>query len=454
MSKLKSTPIVPHYKGKQWLDVKLPHKAHDWCHGSHRSIANDTARPKDVADVLRELNRDRRWKFPKRPHFFFSDLHGDPDAFVTSLVASGGVRKIGQGIHDFELTKEGRSASFVIGGDCFDKGPSSLGLLRAIQHLRSKGARVRILAGNHDVRVLFGMVSVSDKVDIGNEHFFIRTGQKIIPLLKEIWDDYLKENEGLKGIPGKKICRNRLYPSKKWGHEFPDFATRLLLPRQIDKELKRIRKKQQTFEKQCEKAGLSLRQVYAAVQKWKELFLEPDGEFFWFFKRMRLMYRSGSFLFLHAGLDNSIASRLHHRGINDINRLFRHALKQAPFDFYYGPLCNVIRTKYRQVDLPFSKRGARHVRKTGVSAVVHGHRNLHHGQRLALRSSMLNFECDTSLDRSTRIKEKVKGRGASVTIINPKGFIIGISTDHPFVKVFHPEETLKELDAIAKKKVA
>ena len=77
---------------------------------------------------------------------------------------------------------------------------------------------------------------------------------------------------------------------------------------------------------------------------------------------------------------------------------------------------------------------------------------MHFGQRLSLRKSLINFECDTSLDRNTRKLEKVRGRGAAVTILEPDGHVLGISSDYPHIKVFDPERTCRELLAAAKKK--
>lgn len=445
MTALKSQRQTPPYYGKSWLDVKLPRKVEDWTKGHGKSIALNTGSQKELAHVLTSLNKENAWVFPKRRHFFFSDLHGDPCAFAASLVASGGVKKIGENPTDFELNARGKKANFIIGGDCFDKGPSSLGLLRTIHHLKKQGARVRILAGNHDLRVLFGMVSVGKHKQVENEYFFIRTGQKIIPLLKEVWDGYLKGQKGLKGIPSNKECKRILFPRENWFDKFPDAAAGQIPKAQIKRELERIEKKYNSFEEKCEKSGLSLRQVYATVLKWKELFLKPGSEFYWFYNHMRLAYRSGSFLFVHAGVDNEIAKKLSHDGVSGMNRSFKKVLKGNPFDYYYGPMCNTVRTKYRNVDQPFNSKGARYVRNAGISTLIHGHRNLHNGQRIALRSSILNFECDTSLDSDTRKKEGVRGRGASVTIIEPKGQILGVSSDYPCVKIFDPKITLKVL---------
>ncbi len=49
---------------------------------------------------------------------------------------------------------------------------------------------MRILAGNHDIRVMLGMRSVNRKVAPGCEHFFIRMGAKAVPFLKEINDSF------------------------------------------------------------------------------------------------------------------------------------------------------------------------------------------------------------------------------------------------------------------------
>lgn len=454
MTALKTSPQVPRYRGKSWINTRLPRKAKDWCEGEKKSIALDCTSPKALAKTLEHLNKTKAWKWPKRKHFFFSDLHGDPEAFADSLVMSGGVKKTGPTPRDFELTEEGRNANFIIGGDCFDKGPSSLELLRTIRHLKNQGARVRVLAGNHDVRVLFGMLVVGKHKTPRNEHFFIRTGQKIIPLLKEVWDEYLADNDGLRGVPNKKKCRKRLYPTPTWFDAFEQTADGELNRYQIQRELNRIRKKYDSFESKCEKAGMNLRQVYAAVMKWRELFLSPKGEFNWFYKQMRLAFKSGSILFIHAGLDNTIAREISTQGVKELNRNFKNALMTDPFDFYYGSLCNTVRTKYRNVDHPFTNRGARYVRRAGISALIHGHRNLRHGQRIALRSNILNFECDASLDRHTRENEKIRGRGCAVTIVHPKGQILGLSSDYPHIKVFDPKSTLENLQSHRRQKRA
>ena len=75
-----------------------------------------------------------------------------------------------------------------------------------------------------------------------------------------------------------------------------------------------------------------------------------------------------------------------------------------------------------------------------LHVIVHGHKNMRNGQRISVRKSIINFECDITLDRHSREKEGLNGPGAGVTIIRPDKKIIGISTDHPYIKVFDPDD--------------
>jgi hypothetical protein len=125
---------------------------------------------------------------------FISDMHADADAFMASLVASGGVKKTGPRDKDFKLTRAGRKGRFLIGGDCFDKVPSTLRLLRVIRRLIDRGGDLQLLAGNHDIR-----------------------------------DRYLQGKNALRGIPGSRECRRLLYPPKSWFREFLEGGLKLTL---------------------------------------------------------------------------------------------------------------------------------------------------------------------------------------------------------------------------------
>jgi len=382
------------------------------------------------------------WRWPSRPIFFVSDVHADAEAFTASLLASGGVQRPPDAALSFSLTKVGQHGTFVIGGDCLDKGPSNLKLLQRIRHLMDSGARVKLLAGNHDVRLLMGLRALELKRHPLTEHLFLRMGPKVVPLLQEVHEQYLQDTP-LQGIPSRKECRRRLFPSERWYKKFPKLAAASMSPQLLDKELKRIAKKQDVFEESCAEAGLNLRQVYATGLKCRELFLHPNGEYSWFFERMQLVYRAGSFLFLHAGLDDCIASMLLDRGEAYLNQLYQRQTQADLFEFYYGPLANTMRTKYREVDRPLTDKGVEAMGRRGVHVVVHGHRNRTSGQSIALRQGLIHIEGDITLDRNSRRKEGLAGFGVGVTIIRPEGQVIGISNDYPFAKVFEPERYLQ-----------
>lgn len=428
------------YRGEEWISATLPSQCEPWLprNGRGFSVSKDRSHPRSVLVELRELIKQNRWKWPKRTICFIADSHADADAFIASLVASGGIAKSGERDKDFKLTKSGKKALFLIGGDCFDKGPSNLRLLRMIRLLMKKGARVRILAGNHDVRMMQGIHSVGLQPDPRTDHFFIRLGPKSVPFLKEIWDEYLQQKRGLRDVPDQRECRRRLYPGKRWFADFPNLASWVMPEKSVAKEVKSLHAKMAGFEEACNKSGMTLRMVYAAVKQWERLFIDKKGEFSWFFRKMCLAYKSGSFLFIHAGLDDRIAQIIKRQGVKQLNREFSRQMLGDPFDFYYGPLANAMRTKYREVDMPLTARGIDMVRKRGIYAIVHGHFNRLHGQRIMLRKGIVNFECDATLDRNSRKKEGLKGIGAAATLFTAGRQVIGISNDYSRVKLFDP----------------
>ncbi len=434
---------LPRYHGLKWTDARLPETGQMWLLGKYKSVRKEPSHRGTLAREFRMAIEGRPWKWPARTVFFISDLHADTDAFIASLVASGGFSKTGPGDEDFRLTGAGRKARFLIGGDCFDKGPSSLRLLRMIRLLMDAGADVELLAGNHDIRMLVGIRSLDLAPDPRTEHFFIRMGPKAVPFLREICDEYLQGKQALQGIPDNRTCRRKLFPRKRWFREFPQLARWDLHEDQVQREVQRMQRKYDGFEKSCTRAGLSMRMVYAAARKWQALFLQPKGEFHWFYRRMKAVHRERSFLFIHAGLDDRSAALIRDKGIRHLNRLFHEQLEQDLFDFYYGPVANVVRTKYRDADRPLTLRGTRLIRQKGIDAIVHGHVNRHDGQRIMLRKGLLNFECDATIDRNTRLKEGLKGQGAAVTIFQPDRTVLGISTDYPYIKVFQPAALLR-----------
>jgi hypothetical protein len=435
------------YYGKKWINSTLPTEPQIWLMGPYELSVkkdSDVIGKKLSCEIKAHLGSDS-WVWPDRTVYFFSDMHADADAFIASLVASGGVEKTGPKDKHFKLTSEGKKARFILGGDYFDKGPSTLRLLKVIKLLIDSGADVDILAGNHDTRMLIGILSLSMKKQPSTEHLFIRMGLKPLSLFKEIYDVYIKGKKRKKNkIDSTKKCRKKLYPSKNWVNEFPTIARKQISNEAVKKDLKRTIEKINGFERWCAKEGLTLKQICCVVKKWQQLFLHPKGEYYWFFKRLKLSIQEGSFFFVHAGVDDLSAKMIRQNGIKWLNKEFRKKLSKDPFSLYYGPLGNMIRTKYRTSDRHYTKKGTLMMHNAGINTIVHGHRNLYYGQRIMIRKGIINFECDTSLDINTRKKEGVvRGFGASVTIIHPNKLILGISSDYPFIKVFEPELTRK-----------
>jgi hypothetical protein len=145
-------------------------------------------------------------------------------------------------------------------------------------------------------------------------------------------------------------------------------------------------------------------------------------------------------LFVHAGVDDTVAEMIREEGVEGVNARFERAMEDDLFGLYNGPLGNCFRTKYREIDFPLTDRGVESCHRSGLYAIAHGHQAQRRGQRVVLRSGLLNFECDSSLDRNTRALLGLPNEGGAVTIFRADGTVEGISTDRPFVRVFDPAE--------------
>ncbi|MCB9464017.1 MAG: metallophosphoesterase [Candidatus Eisenbacteria bacterium] len=424
------------------MDGTLPTVAEDWPKFSRTEIALLAGDTYDIS--LEEVQRyavGRPWVWSGETLFFVCDVHADTEGFLRSLVATGGVELTGPGDHDFELTALGREGVFIIGGDCFDKGPENLRLLRALGALRSKGAKVEILAGNHDVRALVGLAYAGRK-EPRFAHLWVRMGKKSIPLFREIYEQYVLPNRDDYEFPSDEDVRAELFPDAAWFENFAAAAGDLVSPAKMEREVRRIREKIVELGEAADQAGLSLGMVHAATVAAKRLFLEPDGEFAWFFQEMQLARQAGSFLFVHAGVDDKVARWIRDEGVAGVNARFRDLMEHDLFELYHGAIGNVFRTKYRETDLPFGPDGIEDMHRAGIYAIVHGHRNLCRGQRVSVYNGMLNFECDASIDRNTRVIEGLNGPGAAAVTFRPEGRISATSTDYGRIKVFEASRNL------------
>jgi hypothetical protein len=426
--------VIPAYLGLDRLGGQLPLESERWPKFSAPEVVDASGDDYDLTlGELRRYAEGKPWVWPRHTVCFVCDVHADADAFVRSLVASGGVAVTGES-RDFRLTEEGREFEFVIGGDCLDKGPANLPLLDSLSRLMETGARVELLAGNHDVRALLGLVYMG-RVEPQLAHLFVRMGKKSLRLFREVWDGYLAGKIAKRTLLSDRQVRARFFPSESWFDEFPKVAAGRIPPKKLQKEINRIREKIEDFLTESEQYGMSLGMVHAAAEKCRELFVGRRGRYRWFFDRMNLAKREGSFLFVHAGVCDQTASILRTEGVEGLNRRFRAMMEGDLFDLYHGPLGNVFRTKYRDIDFPLTEAGVSDLHRSGIYAIVHGHQPVQRGQRMVLRAGLLNFECDASIDGSTRAIFGLRGEGAAVTMFRPVGKVVGLSTDYRYAKV-------------------
>lgn len=391
------------------------------------------ARP--VADCLARVRRHGGWHWPDRPVVFVSDPHADAEGFLRSLIAAGVIQRRGGQI---ALTRFGRAARIVLGGDTLDKGPSNLALLDAIAEVLETGAEVTILAGNHDLRMRMAIGSVRGERHALNEHLFMRMGRKILPALREVLTRFVTEAD-LASLPSEAACKARLLPGADWSDRFARAARKELRRKVIAKEIRKLEDKRAKFEADRLRHGMSHRELLAALLKCHDIFLAPGGHYAWFFDRMQVVSRSGSLLFVHAGLCDDMATALVRDGVDAVNAAYEAAAECATLGFYFGPLANLVRTKYRKSDCTLTEAGVDTLHRAGLHMVVQGHVNNHAGQRLLAKHGLLHLEGDITLDRASRALEGLEGIGAGATLIFPTGDVIGLSRDHPRAKHFAPD---------------
>lgn len=432
-----SLPLPPVFDDLVRL-VGLPKEAERWPLSAAHSGAGRQESAASVRASLRAAETHGAWQWPSEPVVFLSDTHADCESFLRSLTAAGVIRRDGTGPGEFHLTAFGRRARIVIGGDCLDKGPSNLDMLDGLAALIGTGAEIHLLAGNHDLRLRLAIRGLTGPRSVLTEHLFLRMGRKILPLLREIRDRLLPSDR-LAALPNEAECRRRLLPSPGWSTAFPDAAASLLSDVAIASEMRKMRRKAERFDADIEEAGLTMREAYAAALHCERLFLAPDGSFGWFFLRMDAICRIGSLLFVHAGVDDEICALLARGGASAVNRRFREEDRLHPLAFYFGSVANLARTKYRESDKRLTGQGVATLHGLGIKMVVQGHVNNHAGQRLLVKNGLLHLEGDVTLDRTSRQLEGLTGVGCGATLIFPSGDVVGVSSDYPRAKHFHPE---------------
>lgn len=417
------------------LEPWVPEISAAWPEKEILKVGNRNYYKDDFLKDIKSYSKKKKWVFPTNPVHFISDLHADTDAFFKSLIGAGFIKKTGIQDADFEILEKSKAGKLIIGGDCLDKGPSNLRLLDAIKLIKDAGVEVEIIAGNHDIRTYAGLAVGQDRQVVA-EHMFVRMGNKTIPLFREIYKKYLHNKIDPTKLLSKEEVIKRVFPSEKWFETYAHKMQGLIPPKKIELEAKRILEKMDDINNYLERTGFTHGMLYATAEKASELFMKPGGEYEWFFKDMKLAVQEGSFLIVHAGLDDFSTDWIGQSGVDGLNEKFRILMRNDSFELYHGHLGNVFRTKYRDTDFPFSPNSVKKLHAMGFNAIIHGHRNITQGHRLTLKRGLLNFECDTSLDRKTRKIEGLKGYGASWLTIYPKGIVEAYSTDYPILKIF------------------
>lgn len=432
----RNNSLLPHVYDSRNNTANLPRQIEQWpLNAAHSGPKNDKQRDKFNACLDRIGNN---WQWPAQPILFISDTHADAESFLRSLVVGGAiVRDFNQ--NTFRLSLFGKRAKIILGGDFLDKGPSNLEMLDTLNALRQAGADLVLLAGNHDLRMRVAIDAVMCPRGALSEHLFLRMGRKLLPALREILTRFVHP-EALQKQPSEDICKARLLPAHDWPTRFTAAAKDRVPDAAAQREIKKLLAKQAQFDSDVIRKGLSYRALLAAIEKCHELFFTRTGHYAWFFNDMNVIHREASLLFVHAGLCDQMSTLLTHDGADAINRQYRNEMAKDAFACYFGPLANLVRTKYRKSDHSLTRLGVDQLYDAGIHMVIQGHVNNHKGQRLLAKRGLLHLEGDVTLDRKSRHKEGLDGIGAGATIIYPTGDIIGLSRDYPKAKHFAPAQ--------------
>lgn len=411
-----------------------PDRAIDWLDDLARAQGSLAA----SADIRSALGQGM-WIWPSRELVFITDVHADADGLYRSLLRGGLLSLDARG--RWQLTSRGRRCTCVIGGDCFDKGPSNLELLVALDHCRQLGLTLVLLAGNHDVRTDLGLRHATSS-EVHASHWWVRMGLKSLPLLREVLERY--GDEEVEVASSESEALSALMPDERWWEEFPRRVRGSISQAAITKELERIELKTRRVMQGAADMGMSAIDLQAATMLARRHLCEAGGEFTWFFDELDLLHRDHALLFVHAGICDGVTARLLGRGPHGhrgsdwraLNREFRRLRTDDPLELYFGDLGNVFRTKYRATDHHFSASSGDELVSGGIRAIVHGHVNHDRGQQLSVRHGVVHIECDTSIDRNTRVKEGISApaQGFGVTSFKPRGQVWAASGDHEGVR--------------------
>lgn len=421
----------------------------DWLESDAvRVYAGNTGHAMERANQIARAYADKFvWEFPDREVLFFCDLHADAEAFLRSLVACQAIVCHSKDLLDFDLTPRGQTADIVIAGDIFDKGPSNLHLLDLLTHLRTLGANLKILAGNHDLRIWLTLKAL-DATEQGQIDYLAEHLERAQLLVREVLDRAVTLLPPL----GKKTkARHKKAGSKKAAAKSHKVFQQLFgldpdrngatsdRPGAFSRRPAWLEEQWQQITSFYRERGIEPEQLYNGLLEAYDLLVPPSGAYGWLFQEMQLMLRYGSFLLVHGGVDDTLCAQLAGQGLDGINREFRTRLAAAlPRELIAGPFGNCTLTKYRPSDEALTSEGVRQLHAEGILAIVHGHDNQVGQQNIAYRQELLHFQCDASLNRCTRELQGLPTKGMAVVVFEPQGKLTAFSGDYPAGKSFTP----------------
>lgn len=368
-----------------------------------------------------------------QPLAFITDIHGDAESLVRSLIAGGLLKPISSITHLF-WTEQGQKRRLVLGGDCFDKGPSTLVLLRLLKRIWQDKPDSIWLVGNHDLRFMLGMRALTQDYHPLHSHFFSRMGKKAIALLAEM------HTECPADFP---VNHPAYWVDAYWPQAFREQAKAHLGKRLAKKEIKQLHAKQADMQQACVKRFASERTFNQACSWAVAQFLLPEGEFADLIDRWQLHYVAGPYWFCHAGVNDAaiaIWQQGREQGRNLLETQYQQAWQTGDlFHLYYGPLGALMRTKYRKYDWPFTAQGAQQLKAAGIIGLVNGHRDSVQGQQLYVRQGLWNFDCDTQMNRHCRSRDGLSHNGWGITLFETHGRVTALSSDHAGARCFEPQ---------------
>lgn len=423
----------------------------DWLeHDSVAVYSGHHGQPMDRAgQVVRAYADKFVWEFPQQRVLFFCDLHADAEAFRRSLIACGAIACLSTDLLDFELTSSGREADIIIAGDIFDKGPSNLNVLEMLNQLRSQGANLKILAGNHDLRIWLTLNALAgadpEQIDylathLERAYLLVSEVLQRTPILSPTPDLRGKKFKSAgKKASSKKIFRQLFFPEID---EETACCTDTCGERSFEGRKSWLMERWAEIETYYKDRGIEPADLHRGLVIAKQLVVDESGPYSWIFREMTLLTRYGSFLLAHGGADDELCEMIALRGLDAVNERFRELLVHAkPTDLTSGAFGNCTLTKYRPIDNSLTSTGVRRLHGEQIYAIVHGHDNQVGKQNIAYRQELLHFQCDASLNRCTRELQGLSGKGMAVVVFEPEGKLTALSNEWPKGKSFTPSRS-------------